>query len=178
MVDSISFLCYNNFLNSEKPYPSDEILRPRNFHRNPPGPSPLSHILGLLFRCVRGEQCALPRNAVCASYIYPFLRLILSEITMKSKKNIAVVDIKEMINRFILDSHDARDDPRSEMGNLLETILMSTGNYHGFRYLTAYDMKNSEYGNTVGINTDDHDAILNTYEERFENTDPTRVSYL
>lgn len=96
---------------------------------------------------------------------------------MKAKKTFAVIDLKEMVNRFILNSHDSRDDSRTEMGNLLETILMATGNYSGFRYLTARDMKNSEYGNTVGINTDEHDVNLDTYEKMFENTDPTRVSY-
>lgn len=96
---------------------------------------------------------------------------------MKAKKTIAVTDVKDMINRFLLDSHDARDDSRGELSNLLETILMTTGNYHGFRYLTTRDMMNSEYGNTVGINTDEHDANLGTYEEMFNDADPTRVSY-
>ncbi len=96
---------------------------------------------------------------------------------MKAKKTIAVSDVKNLINQFLLDSHDSRDDTRTEIGNLLETILMTTGNYCGFKYLSARDMKNSEYGNTVGINTDEHDANLNTYEEMFDKTDPTRVRY-
>lgn len=168
---------YNNLSNPEKPYPSDETLRSRNFYRNLPGPSPLSHILGLLFGYVRDELYALPRNTVRASYIYSCSHFALLEITMKSKKTFAVADLKEMINKFLLDSHDVRDDSRAEMGNLLETVLMTTNNYRGFRYLTTRDMKDSEYGNTVGINTDEHGANLGTYEEMFDNTDPTRVSY-
>ncbi len=96
---------------------------------------------------------------------------------MKAKKTINVTVVKELINQFILDSHNDRDDSRGEMGNLLETVLMATGNYRRCRYLTTRDMTNSVYGNTVGINTDEHDANLGTYEEMFNDTDPTRVSY-
>lgn len=93
---------------------------------------------------------------------------------MKAKKTFAVSELKSMINQFLLDSKDEHVQSRIDMCNLLETILMTTGNYAGFTYLGNSEMVYSDSGATVGINGDN--SIM-TYEEQFDNTDSTRVRY-
>ena len=53
----------------------------------------------------------------------------------KQKKTIDVSRIKEMVNHYLEKSHRSEYAERLGECNLLEAILMETGNYKGFRYL-------------------------------------------
>jgi len=93
------------------------------------------------------------------------------------RKTIKVTEIKESVNQFLQDSHDDLAGNRRGAMMVLESILHSTGNYQGFGYLSEQDMSES-IGTTVGINTvADADDADDLYNQRFENTDNTRVVY-
>lgn len=96
---------------------------------------------------------------------------------MIAKKNISVESIKDAANQFILDSRDDQKQSRIDIGNMLEAILMTSGNYKGFRYLSWRDMKASNNGSTVGINTDEDDKNYSGYELLYKDTDYTRVRF-
>ena len=87
------------------------------------------------------------------------------------RKTIKVEEVKTLINHMLLHSRDDNRSGREALQVLIETILMDTGNYHGFGYLTPNDMATSENGTTYGIDygkTDGH---------WFDDTDYTRVFY-
>ena len=95
------------------------------------------------------------------------------------RKTFSVEKLKTSINNQILHSPDADVEVRQALFSTLESILHDTGNYAGFQYLDRADMKFSQHGNTVGINTikgqvTDSDEL---YNARFDNTDRTRVRY-
>jgi hypothetical protein len=54
---------------------------------------------------------------------------------MAGRKTIDVDRVREIANKMLSDSVDDRRDGRISVANMLETILMETGNYHGFRYI-------------------------------------------
>lgn len=87
------------------------------------------------------------------------------------RKTISVETIKSMVNDVLLNSEDNYKEGRESLTFFLERVLMNSGNYKGFRYLHVADMKESEYGTTLGIN-DTCDE-----NEKFKNTDHTRVRY-
>ena len=88
-----------------------------------------------------------------------------------SRKTISVETIKSMVDGMLLNSEDDYQQGRSALANFLEKVLMDTGNYKGFSYLSGTDMTKSEYGTTVGI------FEMKEFGEKFENTDHTRVRY-
>lgn len=91
---------------------------------------------------------------------------------MKQKrKTIEVTKVKTMVNEMLLNSRDDNRSGRETLQVLMETILMDTGNYHGFCYLTPNDMATSENGTTYGIDYD------REYGHWFDDTDHTRVFY-
>lgn len=99
------------------------------------------------------------------------------------RKTIAVSNIKDKINSFLLNSPDSEKDSRESMIKVIEEILMDTDNYHGFDYLTKVDMIESEFGISVGMqlkhnNEMDYDGFEYDPVKRFNNTDHTRVKYL
>lgn len=97
---------------------------------------------------------------------------------MAKRKTIKVNRVKELVNSYLLNSRDDNKDLRFGNAILLEQVLMETGNYNGFGYLNARDMKRSELGDSIGINTtNDKPAETLTHEERFENTDDSRRYY-
>lgn len=93
----------------------------------------------------------------------------------KRRKTIKVAAIVESINEYLLNSLDNKTAARDAMGMFLESVLMETGNYNGFRYLDEKDMKLSFEGTTVGIRHGSKDD--GTYCADFEGTDRTRVQY-
>ena len=96
----------------------------------------------------------------------------------RKRKTISVDRLKEMANHYMMHSPDHHTANRAGNAVLLEAVLHETGNYNGFGYLNANDMKASDFGNTVGINTTpDKPAESLTYEEKFEGTDDTRRFY-
>ena len=90
-----------------------------------------------------------------------------------SKKTFNVADLTAMVNQMCAQSTCSRDIRQGAM-NVLEQVLHSTGNYHGFRYLTSKDVPD---GGKPGINIDDHVEILVGVGLRFADVDPTRVFY-
>jgi hypothetical protein len=96
----------------------------------------------------------------------------------KSRKTFKVHEFRENINNRLRNSRDDQRDMRRGMLSALEGVLHATGNYQGFGYLNKDDMVSSDYGTSVGINT--HQGAPSetlTYEQRFENTDDSRVHY-
>jgi len=90
----------------------------------------------------------------------------------KGRKTFSVEKFKKYVNDFCLHSADNKQQAREYLGLYLEKILVETNNYKGFNYLTREMMKNSREGLSIGMN----DLTL-PYEERFENTDYTRIYY-
>lgn len=92
---------------------------------------------------------------------------------MKKRKTIDVEYIKTYVNYALHNSLDNYQDGREALQTLLECVLLKTGNYKGFGYLSKDYMEKSVAGTTVGIN----DAGL-PVDKLFANTDPSRVKYL
>jgi hypothetical protein len=89
---------------------------------------------------------------------------------MAKRKTVTIEFLVNMTNDILKDSAADRVDVRQGAMNLLETVLHSTGNYNGFRYLmTVVD------GNP-GVNHAVDGKLLNG-DARFANTDRTRVEY-
>lgn len=86
---------------------------------------------------------------------------------MTPRKTISVDFIKNMANNVLLNSEDDYVDGRLAVANMVEQVLIKTGNYKGFTQLTAKDMESSANGTTVGI-----DPNLD-----FSDTDFSRVRY-
>jgi len=86
------------------------------------------------------------------------------------RKSYDIAKLKDNINGILLNSADKEKDARETLTTLIESILMETGNYKGFRYLSTKDMEVSQNGISVGIIWDGNKLI-------WEGTDHTRVHY-
>ena len=93
------------------------------------------------------------------------------------RKTIAVEDVKQLINGMLQNSEDSNQAGRDAAISILERVLMDTGNYRGFQYLTQEDMKASENGLSVGMNTDCNGELLPADAGRFAGVDHTRVRF-
>lgn len=96
------------------------------------------------------------------------------------RKTVKVEALKDKVNGMIRDLPDSDIAGRIALQTLIENVLMDSGNYSGFSYLDAHDMKTSRGGTTVGINRTDPNSVLDhdkLYKLRFANTDHTRVNY-
>ena len=89
-----------------------------------------------------------------------------------SRKTFEVDKLRIQVNRMLLDTVDSDFDFREGQIQLLESILLATGNYKGFAFLNKQDMVESVSGTTVGINKLTDNPGLN-----FHNTDKTRIRY-
>jgi hypothetical protein len=80
-------------------------------------------------------------------------------------------EVKAFIQKVNEELREGTCSPEQREGIIYaaETVLHSTGNYNGFRYLTAREVP---AGQLAGINSTDL-----PYEEMFLNTDRTRVHY-
>ena len=81
-----------------------------------------------------------------------------------------VAKLKGKINDVLLNSADKEKDARETLTALIESILMETGNYKGFRYLSVKDMEGSQNGISVGV-------IWDGDKPTWERADHTRVHY-
>lgn len=88
-----------------------------------------------------------------------------------ARKTVTVEFLINMTNDICKNSAADRKDIRQGAMNLLETVLHSTGNYKGFRYLLAHEVADG----VPGVNYVDGHII--DYPARFANTDRTRVQY-
>jgi len=93
------------------------------------------------------------------------------------QKTIKVDNLRMKINNYLRDTEDRMDKERQGLSVILEDVLMETGNYSGFMYLDHINMRKSKNGTTVGMHTDKKGHVLDVYEDRFKNTDKTRVFY-
>ncbi len=92
---------------------------------------------------------------------------------MPKRKTVSVELLKSMVNEVLLNGDDYDTRGRSSLTLLLEKVLMGSGNYRGFRYLSASEMLNSVNGTQPGINAEGDTTLA-----KFTNTDGTRVCYL
>jgi len=92
----------------------------------------------------------------------------------KAKKTISVKTILETVNKRNAKSYCSKE-VREGWNSLLETILLDTGNYEGFTYLSKDKVP---AGEKPGVNVGDSGPENLTIEERFQDTDETRVFYL
>lgn len=67
---------------------------------------------------------------------------------MKKRKTFEVESLKEQANSFFLNSCNDFAAQRKAIQSFTSDILMQTGNYRGFGYLTKNDVKE---GSTFGI---------------------------
>jgi len=84
---------------------------------------------------------------------------------MSKRKTIEVEAIKDQANKVFRDSADEYKTGRAATQTFVEDLLMKTGNYKGFRYLT----KGETAGKSFGITFDETNTP--TYN------DQTRVSF-
>jgi len=87
------------------------------------------------------------------------------------RKTIKVEEVKALVNAMLRNSSDDNRSGRATLQTLIETILMDTGNYNGFNYLTPNDMETSANGTTYGID------CRKDRDHWFDDTDHTRVFY-
>lgn len=59
-----------------------------------------------------------------------------------ARKTTDVTVVKENANRLLANSSDDRRDFRNGVIALVETVLLETDNYHGFKYLPSEFYKN------------------------------------
>jgi len=90
---------------------------------------------------------------------------------MSKRKTVAVSELITMVNSICKDSQADRSDVRQGAMNVLESVLHSTGNYKGFRYLLANECVGKP--GVIYEGNMPHPDI----EHRFKNTDCTRVQY-
>lgn len=80
------------------------------------------------------------------------------------RKTIAIKDLLVRVNNMLANS-TCSSEVRQGMMGVLESVLHDTGNYKGFRYLAQAEVP---AGHLPGIQQG---------EEKFANTDKTRVCY-
>lgn len=68
---------------------------------------------------------------------------------MKPRKTIEIEQIKEQANSFFFNSKNELAESRKVLQNFVSQILMDTGNYKGFQYITKQQMMTSGY--TYGV---------------------------
>ena len=72
----------------------------------------------------------------------------------RSRKTINVASALDMANHFLLHTPNDMQDDRRGVSSFIESVLNATGNYNGFKYLDANDMKHSQNGTAQGIDND------------------------
>ena len=88
-----------------------------------------------------------------------------------SRKTIEVEAVLDYANTLL--SHSLNADERRGVMLITEEILHRTGNYRGFKYLDKFEVPEGEL---PGINVDNNRQMYDG-DERFDNTDRTRVQY-
>lgn len=91
-----------------------------------------------------------------------------------SRKTFSVDEFRTRINDSLCHSHMYEHGRPWRLGliDALESVLHSTGNYKGYRYLTSNELADGELPGIQYLN-----GQPAPYPERFENTDDTRRSY-
>jgi hypothetical protein len=90
------------------------------------------------------------------------------------RKTLNVTEFKDLINRILAQSTDSKEFRRG-LQFALQQALDKTDTYRGFRYLTVREVP---AGEKPGINIDPKTGeYSDDYEERFADTDRSRVQY-
>ena len=89
---------------------------------------------------------------------------------MTNRKTVDVEYVKMYGNDMLRESPDASVDHRVGIQTMVEQVLMETGNYRGYRYLTMEDFKGTE-NKRPGINIEFIDSDIVGDPRRFENCD-------
>lgn len=96
-------------------------------------------------------------------------------------KTVKVDDIKQVANRRLIESKGHEVEYRKGIMAMIETVLHMSGNYKGFYYLQSKDIKEGNPGINLegGRHWNDEAGrfIYTTADDKFKNTDPTRVNY-
>ncbi len=89
-----------------------------------------------------------------------------------SRKTVNIETIKGYVNNFCLNSADDESQARGALGTMIENVLMDSGNYKGFSYLSQRDMNiKSTHGVSFGVFVNDKQ------EHSFEDSNCTSVRY-
>ena len=91
---------------------------------------------------------------------------------MSKRKTVSIEFLINMVNDICKDTSADRASVRQGAMNVLETVLHSTGNYRGYRYL----LKTEVVDGNPGVNYQGFLPHMD-YTERFKDTDKTRVKY-
>lgn len=91
---------------------------------------------------------------------------------MAKRKTFNVSDLVDTVNQMLVESKADAQERRQGAMNVLEQVLHITGNYRGFRYLLADEITEGQPGVNY-VNGLPHPDP----EQRFANTDRTRVMY-
>ena len=89
-----------------------------------------------------------------------------------ARKTFDVLTFKNKVNGMLARSTCSAAE-REVMSMLLTDVLHETGNYHGFRYLHVDEVPP---GHNPGVRYAEDGSVLPS-EERFTDTDTSRVSY-
>jgi len=87
------------------------------------------------------------------------------------RKSFKIEEFVTICNGVLRLSDPELSERRKGVMLILEQTLMSSGNYKGFRYLSAKECEGKP-----GVNLNEDGSLL-PYPERFKDTDPTRVQY-
>lgn len=87
-----------------------------------------------------------------------------------SRKTIRIDQLRDYVNTTLKISTESPDMRQGRI-QLLESILQLTGNYNGYCYLTQAEVP---AGQLPGIR---HENEAHAVEDKFYNTDKTRVRY-
>lgn len=90
----------------------------------------------------------------------------------KARKTIEVSKLVEYSNH-LLRHNQTTEEQRIGVIKLAEQMLHETGNYKGFRYLSA-----DEVSGRPGINFNKRGYPVSDLEQRFKDTDQTRIQFL
>lgn len=88
------------------------------------------------------------------------------------RKTIEVSKLVDYVNAQLLNEDYGNKESRQALMSMLEHVLLETGNYAGFRYLTNNELRADT---TPGVRYNGPEIL--DYPERFVNTDNTRVQY-
>jgi len=68
---------------------------------------------------------------------------------MRARKTIEIEQVKEQANSFFFNSRNELAESRKVLQSFVSQILMKTGNYKGFQYITKQQMMTADY--TYGV---------------------------
>lgn len=93
------------------------------------------------------------------------------------RKTIKIEDVVALTNEFLKNSTTTADERRGA-AFMLETFLHATGNYRGYRHLLESEVPAGELpGVNYEVNNRGMFVPCENYEQRFFNTDSTRIAY-